>query len=177
MTPEELANGGKQLSINYSFSESLLGDILIASTSKGLCHAAFIYNQEEALTELKSFFPNATFTLFFDALQQSALQLFSSQAAELTLHLKATPFQLKVWEELLKIPSGKLSTYGDIAKKLLQPTASRAVGTAIGDNPIAYIIPCHRVVQASGKYSGYRWGLPKKAELIRLEAAQTGLFF
>ncbi len=88
------------------------------------------------------------------------------------MHLKGTDFQLKVWEALLKIPMGKLSTYGSIAKEIDNPKASRAVGTAIGDNPVAFLIPCHRVIQASGNIGGYMWGTTRKKAIIGWESAK-----
>jgi len=88
------------------------------------------------------------------------------------LHLKATPFQLKVWDALLKIPAGALATYGQIAANIQQPTASRAVGTAIGLNPVAFLIPCHRVIRAEGILGGYHWGLDRKAAILGWEFAR-----
>ena len=91
---------------------------------------------------------------------------------EIKLHLKGTDFQLKVWETLLKIPFGNLSTYGTIAKQIEKPSASRAVGTAIGDNPVAFLIPCHRVIQSTGTLGGYMWGIDRKQAIIGWEAAK-----
>ena len=93
--------------------------------------------------------------------------------SEIKLYLKGTPFQLKVWETLLKVPVGKLTTYGAIAERIGQPSASRAVGTAIGSNPIAFLIPCHRVIQSSGVLGGYRWGTTRKTAIIGWENAQV----
>ena len=91
---------------------------------------------------------------------------------QLKLHLKGTPFQLKVWEALLTIPKGQLSTYGALPKAIDKPKASRAVGTAIGKNPVAFLIPCHRVIQSSGTFGGYMWGPTRKAAIIGWEAAK-----
>ena len=91
---------------------------------------------------------------------------------QIKLHLKGTDFQLKVWETLLKIPMGNLSTYGQIAGEIQNPKASRAVGTAIGSNPVAFLIPCHRVIQSSGHFGGYMWGTTRKTAIIGWEAAQ-----
>ncbi|MDH4471056.1 MAG: methylated-DNA--[protein]-cysteine S-methyltransferase [Fluviicola sp.] len=176
MTPGEYKNGGELLNITYQFAETLFGTVLIASTQKGLCHLMFINTHNEALTELQHRFPKATFQEGQHSLHEAALQLLNGLEinAELPvhLHLKGTAFQLKVWEALLKIPSGELSSYGKLAANIHQPTASRAVGTAIGDNPIAYLIPCHRVLQTSGKLGGYRWGTPRKSLMIGLEAVK-----
>ena len=105
-----------------------------------------------------------------------ALYIFTQdwqQLENIKLHLKGTSFQLKVWETLLKIPMGQLSTYGNIAASIEKPTASRAVGTAIGSNPVAFLIPCHRVIQSTGLFGGYMWGPTRKAAIIGWEAAKT----
>lgn len=176
MTPAEYKNGGKNLSINYSYAESPFGNIIVAATSKGVCYMAFNEFEERGLEELKMKFPNASFNRKLDLLQQNALFIFQndwSKLHEVKLHLKGTDFQLKVWETLLKIPMGGLSTYGSIAKKLDNPNASRAVGTAIGSNPIAFLIPCHRVIQSTGHFGGYMWGNTRKTAIIGWENAQT----
>ena len=175
MTPGEYKNGGKSLVINYSFAESLFGNLLIAATQKGVCHMAFEEEEEKALEKLRMKFPNATFVRKLDLMQQHALFIFQndwSKLSEIKLHLKGTDFQLKVWESLLKIPFGKLSTYGKIAQNIQSPNASRAVGTAIGSNPVAFLIPCHRVIQSSGIFGGYMWGTTRKAAIIGWEGAQ-----
>lgn len=175
MTPAEYKNGGKNLEINFSFAESPFGRIIVASTNKGVCFMAFAENEEIGLEDLKHKFPNATFSRKLDLLQQNALFIFKndwSQLSEIKLHLKGTDFQLKVWETLLKIPMGQLSTYGSIAQKINKPNASRAVGTAIGSNPVAFLIPCHRVIQSSGTFGGYMWGNTRKTAIIGWESAQ-----
>lgn len=176
MSPGEYKNGGENLSINYSFAESPFGNILVASTGKGICHISFADDEAVALTALKSSFPNASYKQMVDMTQQNVLYIFThdwSKLNEIKLHLKGTAFQLKVWETLLKIPMGKLSTYGNIAKSINSPKASRAVGSAIGDNPVAFLIPCHRVIQSTGLFGGYHWGSARKTAMIGWEAAQT----
>ncbi|MBA2422535.1 MAG: methylated-DNA--[protein]-cysteine S-methyltransferase [Chitinophagales bacterium] len=178
MTPGEFKNGGGNLSINYSYAESPFGNILVASTPKGLCHMAFADNNKEALKLLYRNFPNAKYKQMVDLIQQNALFIFThdwSKLNQIKLHLKGTNFQLKVWEALLKIPMGQLSTYGTIAKQINIPGGSRAVGSAIGDNPVAFLIPCHRVIQSSGTFSGYMWGTTRKAAMIGWEAAKTSV--
>lgn len=173
MTPGEYKNGGENLSIHYSFSESPFGDIIVAATSKGVCHLAFTDDPKEAFHILQEKFPNARYSETVDAIQQNALFIFTqdwSKLGEIKLHLKGTAFQLKVWNALLEIPMGRLTTYGNIASKLNNPNASRAVGTAIGDNPVAFLIPCHRVIRSSGELGGYHWGLTRKAAIIGWEA-------
>lgn len=176
MTPGEFKNGGENLSINYSFAESPFGEILVASTSKGICYMAFAENKEHAFRELKATFPNARYLQVVDLIQQNALYVFThdrNKLSQVKLHLKGTDFQLKVWQTLLRIPMGQLSTYGDIAEAINNPKASRAVGSAIGDNPVAFIIPCHRVIQSSGNVGQYHWGSTRKTAIIGWEAAKT----
>ncbi|MET3114341.1 AraC family transcriptional regulator of adaptative response/methylated-DNA-[protein]-cysteine methyltransferase [Pedobacter sp. CG_S7] len=176
MTPGEYKNGGAQLYINYSFADSLFGKIIIASTHKGICYLAFVEVEEEAFAMLLKAFPNAQYQKHEQTMHKKAIQLFNkdcSDAAEVKLHLKGSPFQLKVWEALLKIPAGKLATYGTIAAGLNNPKACRAVGSAIGKNPIAFIIPCHRVIQSTGIIGGYHWGTTRKTAIIGWEAAKT----
>lgn len=174
MTPAEYKNGGKNLKINYSFFESPFGKMIAASTHKGICYMAFEEENDKALGDLYVKFPNASFFECKDDFQDNALSIFNkdwSQLNTIKLHLKGTDFQLKVWESLLTIPMGKLSTYGNLAEKIGNPKASRAVGTAIGSNPVAFLIPCHRVIQSSGKIGGYMWGSERKKMMIGWESS------
>lgn len=176
MTPGEFKNGGDALSINYSFAESPFGEIIVASTPKGICHLAFANDRDEALAELKAIFPHARYRQTVDLIQQNALYIFSqdwNSLSDIKLHLKGTPFQLKVWEALLNIPMGKLSTYGSISEAIGNPGASRAVGSAVGSNPVAFLIPCHRVIRSTGETGGYHWGSTRKKAMIGWEAAKT----
>lgn len=176
MSPGEYKNGGESLSINYSFAETPFGNILVASTSRGICHMAFADDEKQALHFLKQMFPNAEYHQVVDLAQQNVLYIFThdwSKLNQIKLHLKGSAFQLKVWETLLKIPMGQLATYGSIAKHIQQPTASRAVGTAIGDNPVAFLIPCHRVIQSTGLFGQYHWGSIRKTAMIGWEAAKS----
>ena len=176
MTPGEYKNGGEHLSINYSFVRSPFGDILVAATPKGICYMAFADGQADALAVLQEKFPHARYHQMADAIQQNAALIFTrdwSKLDEIKLHLKGTDFQLNVWKALLDIPMGRLTTYGTIASTLHNPNASRAVGTAIGDNPVAFLVPCHRVIRSSGELGGYHWGLTRKAAIIGWEAARN----
>ena len=177
MTPGEFKNGGEALRINYCFAESPFGKVIIASTSKGVCWVAFEEDEVLAFSNLKKSFTNSSYTQMVNKFQQDALFIFEkdwSRLDEIKLHLNGTPFQLKVWECLLKIPMGGLTTYGHIAKEIGNPKASRAVGTAVGSNPVAFLIPCHRVIQSSGQIGGYMWGSTRKSAIIGWEAARTG---
>ncbi len=175
MTPAEHKNEGRHLTINYSFSATPFGKAMVASTEKGVCHLSFVINEAQSVTALKNEFPKAQLMHTTAAFHEEALQIFhqgNHSLPQVKLHLKGTPFQLKVWQSLLKIPMGELSTYGKMADEVARPKASRAVGTAIGHNPVAFLIPCHRVIQANGSISGYMWGSVRKAAIIGWEAAR-----
>ena len=178
MTPGEYKKGGQSLTIHYSFSETLFGHVIVASTHKGICYLAFVEDESQGFEELKQQFPNATYQQKVDKTQQDSLSIFNNDwdnLSEIKLHLKGTDFQLKVWQALLSIPQGGLVTYGEVARRISQPTAARAVGTAIGSNPIAYLIPCHRIIQSSGNSGGYRWNPIRKKAIIGWEAAKAAL--
>ena len=175
MTPGEYKNGGLALNINYSFADTPFGKIIAASTDKGVCHMAFVDEGERrAFDHLRSIFPNAKYVLSPDTKQQHALSVFDrdwNRLEEIKLHLKGTEFQLKVWETLLKIPAGGLATYADLATKSGYNGACRAVGTAVGKNPVTFLIPCHRVIKATGEPGNYHWGKMRKNAIIGWEAA------
>ena len=178
MTPGEYKNGGSNLKIKFSFAETPFGKILVASTPKGVCNMFFEESETNARKELEALYPNASFHQIADKFQQDALYIFQKDWRHLDqvkLHLQGTPFQIKVWESLLKIPEGALVTYKDIAKKVGDSNSSRAVGTAIGKNPIAFLIPCHRVIQSSGGLGGYRWRTSRKKAIIGWEAARKDI--
>jgi AraC family transcriptional regulator of adaptative response/methylated-DNA-[protein]-cysteine methyltransferase len=177
MSPAEYKNGGKNLDIGYSYTSSPFGDLIIASTAKGICYMAFHEDKNLALSLLRDIFPNATFEQRSDHLQRSALSIFQNDPADLQqirLHLKGTDFQLKIWNTLLRIPMGQLTTYSKIAERIANPKASRAVGSAIGSNPVAFLIPCHRVIQSGGNFGGYMWGNTRKTAMIGWEGVRTG---
>ena len=137
---------------------------------------AFCTNEDTALAELKQELPKAHYHSRLDEIQQNALLIFNFEKHALPpikLHLKGTDFQLKVWASLLNIPLGELASYGALATHIGQPKAARAVGSAIALNPIAYLIPCHRVIQASGVLGNYRWDASRKAAMIGWELAHT----
>ena len=178
LTPGEYKNGGKALQIHYSFAATLFGDIIIASTLKGVCFLSFINEEKGGLENLQDCFPNALLINKTDLFQQDALQFFSDDWKDLKkvkLHLKGTPFQLKVWQSLLRIPFGNISTYAAIAEDIQSQKATRAVGTAIGNNPVAFLIPCHRVIKSSGIIGEYHWGNNRKTAIIGWEAAKVSL--
>lgn len=176
MTPAEYKNGGDGLGIQFHSYPTIFGNVLVASTLRGICYMAFADDTEVAVKELQFLFPDAKIIEKNNVMHQQAIAAFSPgfSSEKLKLHLKGTPFQIKVWEALLQIPSGKFVSYGQLAAQLGNPTAARAVGTAVGDNPIAYLIPCHRVIQSSGNFGQYHWGSTRKATILGWEAAQRG---
>lgn len=174
----EIQNFGKEdtkLPIFYNFYTTKLGEILIASTDKGICQISFFDKEESAIHELKQNFPKSKLLQDEHSFHQSALPYFNTKTPphSLKFHLKGTPFQLKVWKKLLEIPYGQIVSYRDIAESIGKSSASRAVGSAIGKNNLAYIIPCHRVVNISGQLSNYRWGGLRKSDLIKGEIFKT----
>lgn len=175
MSPMEYKNHGKGLLISFSFYESAFGKVIAANTQKGICYLAFYEDETIAIAEMKKRFSAAEFHHQSTAMQASALQLFHGETdlPSIKLHLKGTPFQLKVWQALLSIPQGQLISYGNLAQKIETEKASRAVGTAIGSNPIAYLIPCHRVIQSTGNIGGYMWGETRKNAIIAWEASKN----
>ena len=176
MTPGEYKNGGEELTIRYNFAVSPFGLLLIASTYKGICYLAFAdEGRAAALKALRAEFPNAQYVQATDDFQGQALGIFSrdwSQPGDIKLHLKGTPFQIKVWETLLKVPMGDLTTYSELAQEIRSPRAVRAVGSAVGHNPVAFLIPCHRVIRSDGKIGEYHWGSTRKNAIIGWEATR-----
>ena len=164
----------KKSIISYSFFSSQFGKIIVASMSQGVCYVGYLLSHEGALQELHDRFPKCRFRLRKNNKHKHVERLFSGdwkKGEKLVLFLKGTEFQLKVWEALLQIPTGTVSTYGKIAATSGYSKAQRAVGTAIGRNPILYIIPCHRVIAQNGKMGGFYWGVEKKMELLNAENA------
>lgn len=175
MTPGDYRHGGAALAITYDFGTSPFGPYLVAATAKGICHLAFAEDEDAALAALRAEWPNAAFTAAPSAAHAQVARFFARTFAageRLHLHLKGTPFQLKIWEALLRIPEGELRTYAQLAGAAGSGAAVRAAGTAIGANPVGYLIPCHRVIRQTGELGQYRWGAGRKAALIGWEAAQ-----
>jgi len=169
-------NEEQNLTIRYRFASGLFGTILIASTPRGVCFLAFADDCDATLDDLCSRFPQAAFTEGDDTAQQQVLDLLEGRGEAprtLRFHLRGTPFQFRVWEMLLSIPPGALVSYGNLAAALGVPGASRAAGSAVGANPISYLIPCHRVIRATGELGGYHWGITRKIALIGWETART----
>lgn len=174
MTPGEYKDGGAGLTISYTDTDTRFGRAFIASTGKGICHVSFIHDRDEGLPSLRARFPNAVMIRAEDRHMEEVKRYLNGGTgrASCTLHVKGTPFQLKVWESLLKIPPGECCTYAGIATDIGHLKAARAVGTAVGSNPVAYLIPCHRVIRASGIIGDYHWGPARKQAMLGWEAAR-----
>ena len=160
--------------INYQVSATLLGEIMIASTGKGICYAGFTDGESKnAFADMKRRFPGAILTATKNAFHQEAINKLNHPERNdlpLRLHLKGTDFQLAIWKKLLKIPFGGLMSYTTLAGNAHY---ARATATAVGDNPVCYLIPCHRVVRSNGQFDGYFWGTDLKKSLLGWEAAAT----
>ena len=179
MTPGDYAKGGAGLTIAYGFVPSLFGRALLMATERGLCGLAFGDEGEDdgMLADMRARWPNARFVPDDSAIESYASQIFSrakDRRAQLPIHLFGTPWQIKVWQALLAIPEGKVTTYRAIAERVCTTRASRAAGAAINRNPIALVIPCHRVIASSGALTGYHWGIERKRAMLALESARAG---
>jgi AraC family transcriptional regulator of adaptative response/methylated-DNA-[protein]-cysteine methyltransferase len=174
MTPGEYARGGAGVDIAYGFHASPFGIALVMATGKGVCGLAFGDEGEEKdiFDDMAARWPRANFHEAPERTATIARQIFESTGGELSLHLLGTPWQVKVWQALLAIPQGKVATYNAIAGQVGNAGAARAVGTAVGRNPISWLIPCHRVLGSDGTLHGYHWGLDRKRAMLALEAAR-----
>ena len=180
VTPGEIKSGGKGLLIVYGVHPSPFGSCFIATTPRGIHRLEFIDREQlpEVLSELKQQWPHAMLSRDDQATDQFVQKIFTpgqQVAAQsktgIKLWLKGSPFQLKVWEALLKIPEGKLCSYQSLAELIGQPTAARAVGSAVGKNSVALLIPCHRVIRNMGVIGHYRWGETRKQAMLGWEAS------
>ena len=175
VTPGEMRQQGAGLTIAYGVHPSPFGPCLVGETTRGLCHLAFVDGPEQAaVQDLQQRWPKATLVHAPDRAARIAGDIFTprTDTQPLTVLLKGTNFQLKVWEALLRIPPGQTTTYRDIATTVCSSNAARAVGRAAGANPIAYLVPCHRVLRTSGALGGYAWGLARKQAILMREAMQ-----
>jgi AraC family transcriptional regulator of adaptative response/methylated-DNA-[protein]-cysteine methyltransferase len=175
MSPGDYARAGEGLVIRWGWFDSPFGPALVMATERGICGMGFAdeIGTEAALEDLVSRWPKAEYVEDPEALRPLVDAAFGGKATG--LHLIGAPFQIKVWEALMAIPSGHVTTYGDIAGVIGHPAAHRAVGTAVGRNPISFLIPCHRALRRDGGLGGYHWGLPRKRAMLAWEAARTGL--
>jgi len=179
VTPGEYQRAGAGLVMRYGFHPTPFGDCLVAVTSRGICHLAFTQpvTRAEALARLRHEWGGAEMVADQAGTRAAAAKAFpppgTAPMPGLALHVKGTNFQLKVWRALLEIPPGSVTTYGDLATAIGDRKASRAVGTAVGSNPVSYLIPCHRVIRSTGELGGYAWGPDRKRTMLALEATRT----
>ncbi len=180
MSPGEWKTGGEGATISYGFHPSPFGIALVMATERGLAGLAFADDGKEkaALADMRGRWPNARYVEDSARTALLARRVFDPrrwQADEpLRVVLIGTDFEVRVWETLMKIPMGRATTYSDIAAKIEKPKASRAVGAAVGKNPLSFVVPCHRVLGKSGDITGYHWGLTRKRAMLGWEAARAG---
>jgi AraC family transcriptional regulator of adaptative response/methylated-DNA-[protein]-cysteine methyltransferase len=173
MSPGQYARGGDGLTIRWGWFDSPFGPALVMATERGICGLAFAAETgaEPAMEDMRSRWPGARFVEDPGALRADVDAAFD-RTGEARIHLIGAPFQIKVWEALITIPSGQVTTYSELACAVGNPRAVRAVGTAVGRNPVSWLIPCHRALRKSGGLGGYHWGLPVKRALLAWEAAR-----
>ena len=192
VTPGEFKSGGAGLTIRTGFHDSPFGECLIAVTERGICGLSFVVNGDRAaaVAELESHWPGATFVEDQRGTRSTVQRVFGAWDGDrwhaagndsgrvtptpLSVLVRGTNFQVRVWEALLRIPPGLVATYEDVASILGRSGATRAVGSAIARNPVAYLIPCHRVIRKTGAFGEYHWGATRKVALLMCEARETG---
>ncbi len=176
ITPGEYKSRGDGLTICYGIHPTPFGQTLLAVTERGICGLSFVPggSEKQAVAELARAWPQAALVADNAGTEPTLARIFSpsEQNRPLPLYLKGTNFQIQVWTALLRVPSGALVSYGTLAKMAGQSKAARAVGTAVGHNPIAYLIPCHRVIRQAGEFGDYHWGSARKKAIIGWEAAR-----
>ncbi len=172
MSPGEYKSGGAALDIPFGFAQTPFGLMLAARTARGICMLEFV--NEERFDVSTALLPNARYHRDDRVADSIVREVFGEPSnAAIPLHVRGTNFQLRVWNALLGITPGTVTTYGRLAKTLSMETGARAVGTAVGSNPVAFLIPCHRVIAQSGAISGYRWGVERKRALLAWERAHA----
>ena len=180
MSPGEWKSGGEGLTVFFGFHPSPFGSALVMATERGLAGLAFADPGEEraALADMKARWPRAAYVEDSARTAAIARRIFDSsqwqQDKPLRVVLIGTDWEVRVWEALMQIPMGRLVTYSDIAGKVRSPAAARAVGAAVGKNPVSFVVPCHRVVGKSGELTGYHWGITRKRAMLGWEAGQVG---
>ncbi|MGH7972009.1 MAG: methylated-DNA--[protein]-cysteine S-methyltransferase, partial [Limisphaerales bacterium] len=176
VTPGEFKKRGAGLRISYGFHPSPFGECLLAVTDRGICAMYFVTSNREAVfEEVRRRWPEASFVEDTEATGQYLARIFPQNSApgKLPIDLHGTNFQIKVWQALLEIPVGTVVPYEDLAARVGNPKATRAVGTAVGQNPVAFIIPCHRVIRKVGAVGNYHGGVSRKRAMLAWEAART----
>lgn len=173
MSPGDFARAGEGLTIRWDHVDTPFGEALVMGTDRGICGIGFTAEtgRAAAMADLAARWPRARFEEAPGALSDWTRAAFE-QAGETRLHMIGAPFQIKVWEALLQVPSGHVTTYSEIAAAIGRPRAVRAVGTAVGRNPVGFLIPCHRAIRKGGGLGGYHWGLPVKRTMLAWESAR-----
>ncbi len=177
VTPGEFKRRGEGMTLDYGFHPTPFGDCLLALTERGISNLIFIQNDspEQALAELRRLWGKASLRFHPERTGPVANQILQALLEDLSqplsLHLRGSNFQLKVWEALLRIPEGALISYEELAAAIGKPGAARAVGRAVGCNPVPLLIPCHRVIRKTGELGGYRWGIARKQAILGWEIA------
>lgn len=174
VTPGEFKGRGAGLDLRYGFHDSPFGPCLVGVTPRGICHLAFVQGsgKRAALKELRAHWPDARMRPGRNASARALRSLFApKRGSRLIAVVRGTPFQIKVWQALLRIPAGHVRSYGGIAADIGKSGAARAVGAAVGQNPVAYLIPCHRVILATGAVGEYHWGSIRKKAMLAREGA------
>ncbi|MCA8926550.1 MAG: methylated-DNA--[protein]-cysteine S-methyltransferase [Alphaproteobacteria bacterium] len=174
ITPGDYKRRGAGLAVQWGWHNSPFGDALVMQTERGVCGLAFASGEagrQAVLANMQARWPAATFAENRAATGATAAAIFGEEGQRIPLHLTGTNFQVRVWEALLRIPDGALVPYQWVANAIGQPSAARAVGAAIGRNPVSFLIPCHRAILTSGYLRNYEWGLPRKMAMIGWEAA------
>ena len=171
MSPGDYAAGGAGLLIRWAHVATPFGEALVMATDRGICGMGFTeeFGRDWSMADLTARWPKATYA---EDVAVAPLATEAMAGRNARLHLIGAPFQIKVWEALLQIPSGHVTTYSELAGAVGHPTAQRAVGTAVGRNPISFLVPCHRALRKSGGLGGYHWGLPVKRAMLAWEAAR-----
>ena len=177
LTPGEVQHRGRGLTVTYGYHPTPLGEILVGETGRGVCYLGFLVDRDRAvpLTRMKKHLPHADYIADDDATAAAAAHIMriwggrGDRNKKLKLDLHGTNLQIQVWQALLKIPTGETTTYKAIAENLGRPQAARAIGNAVGSNPVSLLIPCHRVIQASGLVNNYGWGSPRKKMILGVE--------
>jgi AraC family transcriptional regulator of adaptative response/methylated-DNA-[protein]-cysteine methyltransferase len=179
-SPGEMKNGGAGMQIDYGFAATAFGEALIAETKRGICHLSFADGRKSARDLLLSQWPNAKLIRNDARIADLSAKIFTqvrdaTRRPTLRAFVRGTPFQLRVWRALLRVPSGSLTTYGRLAEAIGQSQAARAVGSAVGANPIAFIIPCHRVIRETGALGNYHWDPIRKRAILGCELSSRDL--
>jgi AraC family transcriptional regulator, regulatory protein of adaptative response / methylated-DNA-[protein]-cysteine methyltransferase len=175
-SPGEWKSGGAGWTISVGFAESPFGKCLIAESPRGICHLSFVEDEKSALAELQNDWPQAKLKRDDSVARRLAAKIFAPPAGAhsrpvLRAFVRGTPFQVRVWRALLQVPPGSLTSYGRLAATVGRPAAARAVGAAVGQNPLAYLIPCHRVIRETGVTGNYHWGQSRKRAMIAWESS------